>query len=71
MKDPRVSMVIGKSGVAHVYDFYGIIDEVMIFNVALTGNDIKNLMNSGIKKVLAVVSSKGRLASIWGEIKAE
>ena len=71
MKDPQVSMVIGKSGVAHVYDFHGIIDEVMIFNVALTENDITNLMKSGIKKALAAVSPKDRLASIWGEIKAE
>ena len=71
MKDPKVSMVIGKSGVAHVYDFHGIIDEVAIFNVALTENDITTLMKGGIKEALAIVSPKDRLASIWGEIKAK
>ena len=71
MKDPKVSMVIGKSGIAHVYDFHGIIDEVAIFNVALTENDIANLMKGGIKEALAVVSPKDRLASIWGRNKGE
>ena len=64
MKDPKVSMVIGKSGIAHAYSFHGIIDEVAIFNVALTENNIANLMKGGIKEALAVASPKDRLASI-------
>jgi len=70
MMNPGVSTVIGKSGVAHVYDFHGVIDEVVIFNVALTGDDIKNLMENGIKRVFPV-SPKGRLTTVWGEIKAK
>jgi len=70
MMNPGVSTVIGKSGVAHVYDFHGIIDEVAIFNVALTGDDIKNLMQNGIANVIAV-SPKGKLTTVWGEIKVK
>jgi hypothetical protein len=73
MMNPGVSMVIGKSGVAHVYDFHGIIDDVAIFNVALTEDDIKNLMENGIKMALGLtpVFPKGRLTTVWGEIKAK
>lgn len=70
MMNPGVPTTIGKSGVAHVYDFHGVIDEVVIFNVALTGDDIKNLMENGLKRALPV-SPKGRLAGGWGEIKAK
>jgi hypothetical protein len=70
MMNPGVPTTIGKSGVAHVYDFHGIIDEVAIFNVALTGDDIKNLMENGLKRALPV-SPKGRLTGVWGEIKAK
>jgi hypothetical protein len=69
MMNPNVSTVIGKSGVAHVYDFHGIIDEVAIFNVALTEDDIKNLMNEGIGPT--AVSSSGKLAITWVKIKAK
>ena len=36
--------------VAHVYDFHGIIDEASICNVALTENDIRNLMKVESKR---------------------
>ena len=49
--------------------FNGIIDEVAIFNVALTEIDIGNIMNSGLDKVSAV-SSAGKLAATWAIIKA-
>jgi hypothetical protein len=53
-----------------VYDFHGVIDEVVILNVALTSDDIKKLMENGIKRALPV-SPKGRLAGVWGELKAK
>ena len=69
MMNPNVPTTIGKSGVAHVYDFHGIIDEVAIFNVALTEDDIKSIMTKGLKSVSAV-SPAGKLASVWSTIKA-
>jgi len=54
------------------YYFNGTIDEVAIFNVALTEDDIKNLMEKGIKALgLAPVFPKGKLTTVWGEIKAK
>jgi len=48
--------------------FNGIIDEFAILNVAMTEDDIKNLMVNGLK-VYAAVSSLGKLTNVWGNIK--
>ena len=50
----------------------GAIDDVGIFNVALTAGDVKDIMNKGLGRAtgLLPVSPKGRLATVWGEIKA-
>lgn len=50
--------------------FNGIIDEVTIFNVALTENDIQSIMTKGLKSV-AAVSPTGKLATAWGAIKVQ
>jgi hypothetical protein len=60
-------------GVFHIgrhYDRYteGIIDDVGLFNTALDESDIKDLMNNGLSGITAV-SSSGKLAAIWAEIK--
>ena len=47
----------------------GIIDEVVIFNVALEKGDIQALMDNGLSSVLAV-SPEGKLAATWSSIKA-
>ena len=46
----------------------GLIDEVAIFNVALTEGDIKNVMKRGLKDMAAVYPS-GKVSTTWGEIK--
>jgi len=46
------------------------IDEVVIFNVALEENDIQTLMNVGLSSVLAV-SDAGKLATTWSNIKTQ
>ena len=46
----------------------GLIDEVAIFNVALSEEDILNIMNNGLMGMLAV-SNKGKLATTWANIK--
>lgn len=49
--------------------FNGTIDEVAIFNAALTEADIKSLMN-GFQSILAV-SSSGKLTTTWATIKTQ
>ena len=50
--------------------FNGIMDEVAIFNVTLTEDDIKSIMTKGLKSI-AAVSPTGKLATIWGTIKTQ
>lgn len=50
------------------YQTKGIIDDVGLFNVALTEDEIKSLMDTGLAKYLAV-SDSGKLAVTWGQIK--
>jgi len=48
----------------------GILDEVGIFNEALSGADIKHIMNSGLKNAAAAVSPDKKLSTVWGKLKA-
>ncbi len=59
----------GKKG----YLFQGVMDEVAIFNVALTEDDIKNIMTNGLEKATGItaVFPSGRLATTWSSIKAQ
>lgn len=50
------------------WDFTGVLDEVGVFNVALSENDIKSIMNNGLEEALAV-TAVGKLAETWGNIK--
>ncbi len=45
-----------------------IIDEVILFDVAITEDDVKSLMNDGVALLLPV-SASSRLATVWGQIK--
>jgi hypothetical protein len=49
----------------------GAIDDVAIFNVALTEDDVNDIMNQGLGRATGAmpVSPKGRLTAAWGEIK--
>ncbi len=60
----------GANAGAAPYYTPAIIDEVMIFNVALGKDDIKTLMNKGLSNVLAV-SPAGKLANTWANIKVK
>ena len=57
------------SGVSFVEHFDGIIDEVAIFDVALSESDIKAIMSQGLDSVRAV-SASGKLATTWAGIRA-
>ncbi|MBM3241652.1 LamG domain-containing protein [Candidatus Poribacteria bacterium] len=48
----------------------GLMDEVALFKVALNEDEIKILMNKGLKTTTAV-SLKGKLTIAWGKLKAE
>ncbi len=51
--------------------YNGLIDEFAIFNVALTEDDIKTIMDKGLARALgiAAVSPSGKLTATWGSIK--
>jgi hypothetical protein len=53
---------------AYPYAVKGIMDDVGLFNVGLTADDIKTIMDKGLATFLAV-SPSGKLATKWGEIK--
>lgn len=55
---------------AAAYHTPGIIDEVVIFSVALEEEDVQALMNGGLSSVLAV-SPAGKLAACWGQVKGQ
>ena len=48
----------------------GIVDDVAIFNVALSEDDISSIMKNGLKFVFAVDASD-KLAGVWGAIKTQ
>ena len=67
-----VPIRIGRWGQAGHYPI-GTIDEVAIFNIALTEEEINTIMTEGLKKALGVIAvgPSGKLAATWGRIKAQ
>jgi hypothetical protein len=59
---------IGKPNNTDAYYIQGIIDEVAIFNIALTEDDVNDIMNKGLEKASAVFAA-GKLATSWGTLK--
>ena len=55
-------------GSGEIWPFLGIIDDVGIFNQALSADDIVNIMDNGLERVSAV-SPSGKLATTWSDIK--
>ena len=52
--------------------FNGIIDEVAVFKVVLTEQDIKEIMTKGLSVAMGLaVDSTGKLTTVWGELKAD
>lgn len=53
------------------WDFKGVIDEVGVFNAALSDNDLKSIMNNGLDKSLGItaVSTECKMTTTWGYIK--
>jgi hypothetical protein len=51
--------------------FVGSIDEVAIFNIAITQDDVKNIMDKGLKNAIGAksVDPLSKLSITWGNIK--
>ena len=62
------SVNMGKRVEGGDYNFLGAIDEVAIFNVVLTEDEINDIMTKGLG--ITAVSSSGKLATRWGRIKS-
>ena len=62
--NPATGVYLGRECCGKQTYFDGIIDEPMIFNVALTEGDIKEIVRKGLS-----VSPSGKLATAWGEVK--
>ena len=63
-------LTIGVTGTGGAEPTLGIIDEVGLFNDALTELDVKNIMTSGLKIAVSAVSNSGKLATTWAAIKS-
>ena len=53
---------------AHHQFMFGLFDEVAIFNVDLSEDQIKAIMDNGLQAALGV-DPQGKLATSWGMIK--
>ncbi len=51
------------------WDFIGVLDEIGVFNVPLSENDLKNIMKNGLEDA-ADVSPVGKLTTTWGDMKS-
>jgi hypothetical protein len=69
MVSTETSVWIGKRK-PNNFAFKGIIDEVGIFNVGLSKDDVQRIMNDGLITALAV-SSMSKLATSWATIKTQ
>jgi hypothetical protein len=47
----------------------GTLDEVCLFNVGLSDDDVKNLFDNGIKQFVFAVEAKGKLATTWAALR--
>ena len=65
--DNEVPLQIGRYPDGQWY-FHGIIDEVFIFDVALSVQDIETIMNKGLSTV-SDVSPGDKLSTTWGTDK--
>ena len=58
--------IVGVSDSGRFFD--GLIDDAGIFNVALTVDEINDIMSKGLSGITAV-SPSGKLATTWSELK--
>ena len=49
----------------------GLLDEVALFNVALSPADMKDLMKNGFEAIVTSVAPMNKLATSWADIKSQ
>jgi len=47
----------------------GIMDEVCLFNVGLTEDDVRGIYNDGIEQYILAVEAQGKLATTWAALR--
>ncbi len=52
------------------YKLNGLVDEVALFNKALSETDIKDIYTNGLKATAAAIESKNKLATTWASVKS-
>jgi len=70
VSESQANLRIAEWGGSSGRQFNGILDEVFIFNDALSEDDIKAIMNRGINGASSV-SPSGKLTISWGMVKAQ
>lgn len=63
---------IGAGGIkGNIGPVLGIIDEVAVFNAALTGDDVIDIMTDGLEEALGItaVFPADKLSATWGQVK--
>ena len=60
---------IGRPGAAEIFAWNGILDDVAIWNRALSEKEIQSVMNKGLQLLLADVDLINKLAVTWAELK--
>jgi hypothetical protein len=64
----RIGYGQGSNGDLNIVDYFdGMIDEIAIFNRALNGSEVKELMNEDLS--IASVDASGKITTTWGEIR--
>ncbi len=65
------SLQIG--GMADQRPAWGLMDDVAVFNTALSEADVNDIMNEGLGKLFGFtpVSPEGRLTTVWARVKSE
>ncbi len=68
---PTPTAVIGSASIAVPREmFNGYVDEIAIFNVALSEEDINDIIENGLNDILAV-NPKRKVTTTWAAIKSE
>ena len=70
VEDSASVLMLGRWPGALKRETDGIIDEAVVFNAALTEDDIKTLMTQGLANVLAV-EHIDKLTTTWGSIRVQ
>ncbi len=63
-------LTLGSELIWNTAEYHGLLDEVAVFNVALTDNNIPQIMNNGVEDFMSVQPSD-KLATTWCSIKKQ